>query len=224
MFKITTSKEAVRDSSGGNYISDNGIYDVTIKFASVGVSKNGAQSINFNVDYKGNSQTFYGPFVTDKNDQPLEIGVNLINKLGIIAGLGEGDELSAETETHKVGKDQKEMEFTVIPEFSDLPVKMRVQLEYSSYNDDITERFVIRNFFREDGASAQEIVDGAEEVGKQYALELEKYSSNSSYKDGLTEEDVAAWKEAKASGKETTKAKVSTNASARKATLFKKAG
>lgn len=201
--KVSTSKEAISETSGGNYISKSGVYDATIKFASLDVSKNGAESINFNLDYNGNEQTIYGPYITDKEGNTLDIGAKLINKLAVIIGMEEGDTYEVEEETHAVGKDKKPQEFSVITNFSDQPIKVHLQEEYSiskgGANDgQIRKSMVIKNFFREDGASAEEIVNGTE-VGKRLASTLEKYASNVTYKDDLTPEMVEEWKKAKAS-------------------------
>jgi hypothetical protein len=203
ILSVNRTKEAVKDGgAGGSFIGQSGIYDVTIKFASVDVSKNGAKSVNFNLDYNGNPTTIYGPYITNKAGEPLEIGLGLVrDKLGIIADV-EGD-LNIEEEEHAVGKDNKAQEFSVITDFSDLPVKMRIQMEYSVYNGEIREKKVIKNFFREDGASAEEILaleNGEEaEIGKRLAYETEKFANNITYKDDLTPEDIAAWKESKSS-------------------------
>lgn len=225
LFTVNKSKEAVKDGgSGSSFMTKSGIYDVTIKFASVDVSKNGAKSVNFNFDLgNGQTQTIYGPYITDKEGNPLDIGLGLVrDKLGVIAG---ADSLDIEDETHNVGKDNKPQEFAVITNFSDLPVKVRIQMEYSIYNGEIKERKVIRNFFREDGASAEEIIaiDNGEEaeIGKRLAYETEKLANNNTYKDGLTEEDVAKWLADKAANKSTpAKAAPATNSSA-KSKLFK---
>lgn len=220
--KINTSADAVKDSTGMSFIGKTGIYDVTINFASLDVSKGGAESVVFNLDYNGQSQTIYGTYITDKEGNVLDIGMGLINKLGVISGLDDGDELDVEEETHKVGKDQKDQDFQVITNFSGLPCKIRIQMEYSLYNGEIQERKVIRNFFREDGASAQEIVNDSE-VGKQHALELEKYSSVDSYRDELTSEQVEEWKANRSKDSSSaTKATATTAASTKKASLFKK--
>ena len=207
-FKVTTNKEAIAESSGSSYISKSGIYDVTIKFASLDVSSGGAESVNFNLDYNGNDQTIYGPYVTSKAGDTIEIGAKLINKLGIIAGMTDNDEFVIEQEEHVVGKDNTNKEFAVITNFSDLAIKIRLQEEYSRNpnNGEIKKRMVIKSFFREDGASAEEIIDGGE-IGKRLAIETEKYSTNVTYADSRkgandapTPEEVQAWKDAKASG------------------------
>ena len=205
--KVNTSSAAIAESSGASYIASSGIYDVVIKFASVDVSKNGAEQVNFNIDYNGNSQTIYGPWVTNKAGEPVEIGMKLINKLAIIAGLGMGDELSIDQETHNVGKDNKPKDFAVITDFSDVAVKIRLQEEYSvnPNTKEIQKALVPKAFFRADGASAEEISNDTE-IGKRLALETEKYASNVTYRDNLTEADVTAWKESKKSGTSAPKA------------------
>lgn len=197
MFKISTSKDAIQTSSGSSFINASGIYDVTVKFASIDVSSGGAKSINFNVDYNGNSQTIYGPYIYDKQDQPLEIGLKLVNSLAIIAGLRDGDQPTMEVETHNVGKDNKPQDFNVITEFSDLPIKLRIQMEYDKYNNEITEKKVIKAFFSAEGASAAEII--AQENGESVTIgkDLEKqakYKDNITYKSGLTADDITTWK------------------------------
>lgn len=178
--------------NGSSFIGSSGVYDVTINFASVGVTANGAESINFNLEYNDNSQTIYGPYYKGKDGNYLDIGVKLYTTLGVIAGLDDGEEFTIESETHEVGKDNKSVDFDVIQELTDLNIKMQIQAEYSMYEGNIQERMVIRSFFREDGASAEEIVNDGE-VGKRLAMVEEKYASNVSYRDGLTPEDVDAW-------------------------------
>ena len=208
ILKIDKSKEAVADFSGSKYLNKSGIYDVVINFASIDTSKSGASSVNFNVTYNGESNTIYGPYITDKEGNPLKVGLSLVrDKLGIIAGVE--DELTIENEEHVVGKDKKPQEFAVITEFSNLPVKIRLQEEYSKYNGEIKQSMTIKNFFREDGASAEEILNGTE-IGKRLAYEQETLSNKVTYapsakgaNDAPTPEEVAAWKESKKSAKAT---------------------
>lgn len=200
LFSVSTAADALQ-SSGSSYISKSGIYEVTIKFASVEVSKNGAQSVNFNIEYNGNDQTIYGPYITNIKGEPLKIGMQLINSLGIIANLGEGEDLTIEQETFTVGKDKTAKEFNIIPQFTDLPIKIRLQEEYSinANTKDIRKSMVPKAFYRAiDNASATEIVNNSE-AGVQ--LEKDKaYAENITYLDDLTADSVEAWKAAKASG------------------------
>jgi hypothetical protein len=197
--KVTTNKDALETFTGDSYISKSGVYDVVIKFASISVSKNGAESVNFNVDYKGNSVTLYGPYYQDKEGKILEIGAKIINNLAVIAGMSDGDDYIIEEEEHAVGKDKKVQTFSVITNFTDLPVKVHVQEEYSinPNTNEIRKSLVIKNFFREDGASAKEVVTG-KDIGKQLALIEEKYADKVTYKDNLTPEMVEEWKASKA--------------------------
>ncbi len=205
MFKISTSKDAISSNSGGSYISKSGFYDITIKFASVDVSSGGAKSINFNIDYNGNSQTIYGPYIYDKQGNPLEIGLKLINSLAVIAGLRDGDTPTIESETHNVGKDNKPQDFNVITEFTDLPIKIRLQEEYAinPNTKEIRKSLVPKAFFSAEGASAAEIV--AQENGESVTIgkdldKQQKYADNITYRDGLTAEAIADWQASKASG------------------------
>ncbi len=191
---ISTSADAIKDAGGASFLGTEGIFDVTINFVSISETTNGAKQVDFNINYKGNDQVIYGPIIVNKDGSQNEIGMQLINKLGVIVGLGEGDELTIEEETHKVGKDQKSQDFNVITDFSGQEVQLRVQREYSKNpkNSEIRRDVKIRNVFRADGASAAEITNDGE-VGKQRALELEKYCAAPSYKDGITPEEAEGW-------------------------------
>lgn len=220
-FKVNTSNNAIQES-GSSYIAKSGIYDVTIDFASIAVSSGGAESINFNLDYNGNKQTIYGPYVTDKAGNTLEIGAKLINKLAIITGMTDGDDFQVEQEEHAVGKDNKPQEFAVITNFSDLPIKIRLQEEYAinPKTQEIRKSLVIKSFFRADGASAEEIVNDSE-VGKRLTLETEKYADNITYRDNLTAEDIENWKQSKSSGTPTPTKKAAPAVNKPSGSLFK---
>lgn len=201
-FKVSTAKEALSTFGDSTYITSSGIYDVTIKFASVAVSKGGAESVNFNTDYNGNEVALYGPYVTNKDGATNDIGAKLINSLAVIVGMENGQSFTTEEESRAVGKDKKEQTFTVITDFSDLPVKVWLQLEYSRNPEtqEIKERKVIKGFYRaEDGADAAEIASGAN-IGKRIGIVQEKYAANITYKD-VTPEEVAQWKADKSSNK-----------------------
>jgi len=231
--KTKIDKNTVKESTGGgNYISGSGIYDVLIERASVAKTKNGAVTVDISlINDAGNSTMFYNNIVetsagkdVDKNGKPLP-GVALINKIAIINNLDGIDD--PEEQTVKVGKDNKEVTLDVLTDLDDLPLRVQVQEEYSRYNDKISRKLVIKSVFRtEDGASAEEIVADAEgetvDFGKQLAIIADRYADKITYKDELTAEEVAAWKEAQNSGNSTTAKtpKAKTNKAA--GSLFKK--
>lgn len=224
LFKISTNSDAIQSSGGSSYISKSGIYDVIIKFASVEVSKNGAQSVNFNIEYNGNAQTIYGPYITSTKNEPLKIGMQLINSLGVIAGLGDDDELEVEQETFTVGKEAKAKEFNIITQFTDLPIKIRLQEEYAinATTKEIRKSMVPVAFYRaEDGASVREIVNNSE-VGVQLEKDKASYADAVRYLDDLTAEDVEAWKKSKADGATATKSTTPTSQVKPAGSLFRK--
>ena len=195
--KINRDEAVVKESKGGgSYLSKSGIYPVTIKFASVNINDHNARSIDFNVDYNGNSSTLYG-LKLDNNDGSENYMYPIFNNLAIIAGL---DDISEpEEQEHAVGKDNEVKSFMVLDDFTGLEVLVRVQQEYSKYNNEIKSRLTIKGFYRaEDKANAFEIIKG-EGFGTQYGKDL-AYAEKITYKDGLTAEEVAAW-EAQKSGK-----------------------
>ncbi len=172
-FTVSTKKEDLSSfpDSGASFINKSGIYDITIKFASVAVTAEGAESVNFNIEYNGGSQTLYGPYVTNKDGATNDIGARVINGLAVIAGMDEGAGFSIEKEEHGVGRDNKVQEFDVITDFTDLTCKVRVQEEYSinPKTSEIKDRLVIKEFYRADGASAAEVASG-NDIGKQNCI------------------------------------------------------
>jgi hypothetical protein len=191
--KLTVSKkqDAIKDGgNGGSLINKSGIYDVVLNYVQIAETKNGAYQLNFNVTNEGMSQTIWGPILLNKDGRVNAITQGLLNRLCIIAGMDDGQDIETETQEFPVGRDQKMTEMEIIPELMDIPVKMRVQMEYSLYNDALQERKAIKAFYREDGATAAEAESG-ENIGSRLATDQEKYADNVTYKDGLTEEAVA---------------------------------
>jgi len=201
--KLVVSKtaEAIKDSGtgGGGLINRSGIYDVKINYVQVSESKNGAYQLNFNVNHNGMDQTIWGPYLTSKEGKVNEITQNLLNRLCIIAGMDDGQEIETEEAEFPVGREQKMMAMQVIPELSDLSVKMRIQMEYGLWDNNIQERKNIKAFYREDGATAAEAESG-ENIGRRLAIDEEKYATNVTYNDGLTEADVQEWIQSRIKG------------------------
>jgi hypothetical protein len=186
-FKVSTTEEAIRESGTGlNFINKSGIYDVVIKTVSVVHNDKGARSLNFNVEYNGNDQVFYG-LTLDNNDGTPNYKANIFNKLCLVLGIPVVDD--AEPEVHMLGKDKVATELEVLTQFSGLPVKVKIQCVYSEYQGVLRESKEIRGFYRaEDGASGEEVFRGTEP--KQYEKDLG--TTKDILKD-VTEEQVAAF-------------------------------
>ena len=96
---ITIKTKEVVDAESSQFMGESGIYPVTIVFASLDQSaKSEAIQVNFHVQYGTGEQTLYGPYVQDSTGKALTIGVNLVSSLGVIAGMGDGEQLELEEE------------------------------------------------------------------------------------------------------------------------------
>lgn len=209
-FKSDKTKEAVQESAGGaKYISKSGIYSITIKVASVDVNDSGARGINFNVEGEdGSETTFYG-LKLDNNDGSANFAAKIFNRLTVVADVE--DVQDPEEEVHRMGKDNKEVTLAVLPDFTDFECMIRVQEEYSRGAEgykgagEVKKKMVIRDFYRADGAHAEEIIDDSE-IGAKIQKD-HGYAENVTYReskkgagDAPTAEEVAEWKESKKSG------------------------
>jgi hypothetical protein len=133
--------------------------------------------------------------VTNNNDAQgnsveNKIGMKLFNHLLVIADVEEvSDPVEGDLPIGKAGADKS---VAMLEDLSDIQVQMRVQLEYSSYNNKIQEKRVIREFYRSgDNATAAEIVNDAKH-GEGFEKD-QKYVNNITYKDDLTADDIAKW-------------------------------
>lgn len=188
-FKAKTNAEDVKESSS-SYITASGMYPVTILAPFVSVSSNGSTSVDFYLEHEGQKQVIYGNLRISNNDgSENKIGSRLFNQLLVVVGLDDvADPVDMEL---PIGKKEADKVVAVLEDLMDVDVLMRVQVEYSLWNDEIRENRTIRSFFREDKASAAEVVSG-ENVGDGYERDM-KYANNVTYNDGLTAENIAQW-------------------------------
>lgn len=192
-FKVDTTAAAKQE--GGNFINQSGIYDVTIKNVIVDINDKGARSLNLFVSNNGTDQVLYSAIKLDNNDGTPNFQAALFSKLCVVCGIE--DIADPEEATLPIGKAGAAKDVAVLPDFVDLDVKMRVQMEYSvipegyAKSGQISEKKVIKGFYTATGASAEEILNETE-AGVKLAKD-EVYAENVTYKDGLTEETVQAW-------------------------------
>lgn len=181
--------------SGGNHIVASGVYPVTILAPVVSISKNGSTSVDLFLDHNGQKQIVYGNLrVTNNDGSPNKIGAKVFNQLLIIAGLDDvADPIEADL---PIGKKEAMKTVAILEDLCDATALMRIQMEYGVYEGNITEKKVIKAFFRtEDNATAEEIVNNAD-IGKGFERE-QKYVNHITFKDGMTQEKVSTWIAAK---------------------------
>jgi len=194
-FKAKVDAESIKeDVGGGKYISKSGLYDINIVAPFVVTGNGEVMGVDFFVEYNGQKQPLYGNLKLTNKDGSSNFGSKIFNKLLIVAGFEEiADPVDGEL---PMGKKGAMKDAAILEDLADLDVKVRVQMEYSVYNGNISEKTVIKGFYRaEDGASAEEIVNEAD-----FGTQLEKdtpYAENVTYKDGLDAEQIASWIAAK---------------------------
>jgi len=193
---MNTSQENVQDWSGdgSNFINKSGFYEVVIKAAIVDVTQKGSQHINLWVDYNGQDQMLFQAIRLTNTDGSPNLGQQLFTKLYTVLGGQDGGVIAEPVSKQlPIGAKGAEKEAMVLEEFTDQPVIIRIQMEYSLYEGKIQEKKLVRNVFRvTDKATAAEIVNAAT-PGEQYNKEAE-FADQVKYDDGLTEEDVKKWK------------------------------
>jgi len=176
---------------GSNYISGSGFYPVNIIAPFVTTNDKGSDVVDFFVDHLDQKQVVYGNVrVTNNGGTENEIGMKIFNQLLVIGDL---DEVSDPVENElPIGKDAKEKTVAVLKDMADMEVIMRVQMEYGFYNNKITEKKVIKAFYRaSDNATAEEIVND-EKFGETFEKE-QKYAETVTYKDNMTAETIQEW-------------------------------
>ena len=195
-FTVNTSEDAIKDYSGdgGKWLNKSNIYPLVVKHAIVSISSKGSKSIDLWVDHDGQEQMLFQAMRLTNNDGSENLGSKLFTKFCVVAGAANGEVIADPISMMlPVGKGKEEKECMVLEQFNDIPITLRLQMEYSMYEGKIQARQNVRNFFRfEDNATAAEIIDNSEEKGKQFLAEQE-YADKVTYNDELTPEDIEAW-------------------------------
>lgn len=202
-YKAKKTEEATAEYTGsGNskYISTSGMFPVTVIVPFVNAGKEKATVIDLFVDYNEQKQVVYGSMsYTNKDGKDNKIGQEIFNKFVILANV---DEVAEPVEAElPIGKKGAMKDAAVLEDLADIEVIMQIRMEYGVWNNNITEKTVIKSFFRStDNASVEEIV--AAEAGKEvvFGTQYERLAEGAdfvTYNDGLDEERVQAWVKAK---------------------------
>lgn len=202
-FKKKTDAESTTEFTGGGdskYISHSGMFPVNIIVPFVNAGNEQATAIDLYVEYNEQKQVVYGNMsYTNKNGSDNKIGQDIFNKLVILSGVEEvSDPVEAEL---PIGKKEAMKDAAILEDLADIDVIMQVRMEYGVWANNITEKTVIKSFFRaEDNATIEEILaaEQGEEIvfGTQYA-QIAEGADFVTYNDGLTAERVQEWIKAK---------------------------
>lgn len=196
-FEVDNSLQANKD--GGDFLTEGGIYPATIDFVAVKKNSFGARSLDLYVEINGVKMWLYG-LKLDNNDLSENFQRKTFNKLCTILGLTTiADPVKIKKKAWIPNMKSEDLEeYSVLNEFSNKKVFIRVRKEFTLYNDEVKEKNIIESFFRiADKASAGEILSG-KNIGVQFEKELAK-ASTPTYKDGLTEESVKEYRKNKKS-------------------------
>jgi hypothetical protein len=202
MAKITVTDKDIKaiekdsENKAGKFINESCIVETTLKLVSESVTSNGATQIAFSFgedDTDEPTGTIYGCTILNI-DGSENFGMNILKSLMIINGIESMEE--PEIESHKFG--DKTVDLKVYQELKDIPVVVRILRSYSRYNgknsiNGISESLDVKGFYRPgDYATSSEITQD-KPFGEKYAKDME-YASSDYLKDGITEEEAAAYR------------------------------
>ena len=192
---LVVKQESVATEGGSGYITESGIFDLTLKHTEIVNTTNGAVQANYFFD----KCMSYGNNIIGVQGQPT-FGYKILEALAAVIGEEELSDPEVTTVTFKKGA----KELNCIPELNDISVKAWIQMSYRMYKGEIIEDVSVRRFYRPaDGASGSEVIAllNGEDVTVGERLEKDTaFASEIKYDDGVTVEAVTAWKKAKASG------------------------
>ena len=208
VFKVNASEEQMSDKTTSSWINHSGMYNVLIKHVFLSENdKNSSTSVGLVLDYNGQEQTIYGAIRLTNADGSENFAMKVFNKLCVVAGLKNEQELRTKKMALPIGKQGADKEVEVFTDLENVPMVLRINFRYSLQDGDIRQDKLVHNCFTigEPHFSASELVNKvSKEDAKQYKLELER-ADKDVYGKGVTEEMVKAWKDAEYGKKEVTK-------------------
>jgi len=212
-FNTNFNAEANKDFGESKFITEGGVYDVTIKHAIVsGSNSSNATAIDFIVDYKGGENSLYGLWITnkdgnrfykDKDGRDRELpGSAIFNGLLVVSDIKElSDPVNRAIKNSWSGKVEDK---PVLADLDGLEVKVGVRVKYSRYNGEIKRTRDIVKFYRsDDGATAGEITANSNKIGNQMSKDME-YFKKPIIQDGITEQEIAEYEAMKKGGNKPT--------------------
>jgi hypothetical protein len=185
----------------GNSIPTSGIYDVTLKCATLDLSPWGTRNVGLFLEVDGNPRMMYSVLDLGPEDttgleswkvESYDRAWAVFDHMCVVCGIDPNDLAETETVSLPIGKEKAMKDVEAFTEFEDKEIKAWFKFEYYKSKDgDIKEKIVLKETFTSTGLSGDEVL--REETEPTRIEKLEKYVSAVAYKSELTEEDVKAW-------------------------------
>lgn len=200
--KTTVNLEKLAEApKSGASIPTSGIYDITLKCATLDMSPMGTNNIGLYIEIDGSPKMMYsvldlGPEDTagleDWKVEQYEKAWGVFDKLAVVSGLDPNDITETETISLPIGKAGAEKDVEAFTEFEDKEIKAWFKFEYyRNKNGEIKEKIVLKEVFTAEGLSGDEVL--REETEPVRITKLEKYTSAVKYGSDLDEETVKAF-------------------------------
>lgn len=177
----------------GLFISKSGFKEVILKAVIVDTSARGAVQLNYYVgspeDDKVTQVLYSNTTIVNTDKTANEIGQDLLSKICLLADV---EELDDPTEVSlPIGAKKAPKNVKVFTEIDDVPMVMKVTLEYKKYNGKITNRYKVDSVFQTGtNLSVNEILQ-EKDTPEDYTR-LQKYADEVVY-ENITKDEVEAW-------------------------------
>ena len=200
--KTPVNMEALAEApKSGNSIPTSGIYDITLKCATLDLSPWGTHNIGLYIEVAGQPKMMYsvldlGPEDTSGLEswqvEQYERAWKVFDHMAIVSGIDPNDVGDTETVSLPIGKDKAIKDVEAFTEFEDKEIRAWFKYEYyKTKTGEIREKVLLKEVFTADGLSGDEVL--REETEAKRIEKLASFVDAISYKSKLTKEEVDAW-------------------------------
>lgn len=197
MFKLDKEKfsQKVKDSVGSSAIRESGVYKIKIlnaEYAENDKVETKPKSINFRYEFDGSTGYLWN-LRLQKNDGTEHFQRVLFESLLYVLGI---DELSEPVQGSVQLGEGKVREFLEFKELQNKEVYVKVKREFSKWQDKITDKLIIQNFYNpETEQTAYEMLNDKEAT----RIDKDRDDIEPKYTNGATPEEVEQYLKAQQS-------------------------
>lgn len=193
---MTVTKEdvaAIKESSGGNYLTETGLYLVKIVRCSFKTSDKGFRSVDFTFDYNGNEKTIYQLGLYNK-DGSENFMMPVFKQLLTICGITELKDPVKQNVGVKTQEGIKPVEMQLFEQFAGKELQVALVKTWNKYQGEIRGKLQVNKFYSKDGLTGKEIAAGVTsgaQLDKDMEYLKDRYSKGN--QDAVTEQEVLAF-------------------------------